>query len=225
MIIRRMFALSFAGLAAVAAASPGDFTLVVDSPRGEQSEDSALHGFVMLKDGASGARAVGTVGRAYSTSSGGDNTVWGVVTEAINLPGARGNVVGLEAAAVNMSPDNSGELRGIDVVYKNRMDLSLGDAVPAVGQNRFNDKSAALYVSSQPRSPAGEYSGWQAGIRFAPNSVDRSASVPYAVAIDASDVQVDAPFYLIVWRCGAVKCGLKPTDGGMTVAVDIERAP
>jgi hypothetical protein len=97
--------------------------------------------------------------------------------------------------------------------------------VPVVGQNRFNDSSEAILIASQPRSSAGEYSGWQTGIRFDRSSLDRSVSVPYAAAIDVSDAQVPATFYLIVWRCGKVKCGLKPTEDGAVVVRDIDNAP
>jgi hypothetical protein len=133
--------------------------------------------------------------------------------------------VGTESAVVNMSHDNDGELRGLDVVFKNRLDGALADPVPTVGQNRYNEHSAAVYVSAQPRSPAGEYSGWQAGIKFAATALDRSASVPWTAAIDASEVQAKAPFYLVVWRCGKVRCGLKPTEDGATIVTDIDNAP
>ena len=147
-----------------------------------------------------------------------------MVTEAINFPSASGNVIGLEAAAVNMSHDNRGAILGMDVVFKNRMDMGILEPVPEVGENRFNQNSLALHISAQPRSPAGEYSGWQTGIKFAAASLDRSVSVPYAVGIDYSEAQLPARFYLMVWRCGAVKCGLKPTATGAEVVVDIDRA-
>jgi hypothetical protein len=165
------------------------------------------------------------VGRAYSASRAPGNIMWGVVAEALNFPSAQGHIVGVESGVVNMSADNLGELRGLDVVFKDRMDTDLANPVPVVGANRFNANSSAVYVSSQPRSPAGEYSGWQAGIRFSRHSLDRSSSVPYAAAIDVSDAEVPATFYLIVWRCGKVKCGLKPTDSGATVVVDIDNVP
>jgi len=205
------------------AAGPGDFRLEVDSTRPPDSEDTALHGYVLLQPAASESRAVGTVGRAYSLSSRAGNTVWGVVTEAINFPVASGNVVGAESAVVNMAPGNTGELRGLDIVFKNRMDGSLGDPVPTVGENRFNESSAAVFISSQPRSPAGEYSGWQAGLRFGRSSLDRSASRPWTAAIDVSDVEVAAPFYLVVWKCGFVRCGLLLTAQGPVTVSDVDR--
>ena len=211
--------------AGIAMAQPGEFTSNVDSARPPMSEDSAVHGFLMLKNGAAGAHGVGVVGRAYSVSPGPDNTVWGVVAEAVNFAGANGNIVGMESGVVNMAPDNGAELRGLHIVLKNRMDLSEDRPVPVVGANRFNDQSEAIMISSQPRSSAGEFSGWQAGIKFDRHSLDRSASVPYAAAIDVSDAQVPATFYLIVWRCGKVKCGLKPTDDGAVIVTDIDRAP
>jgi hypothetical protein len=209
---------------AAAAAGNGDFRIVVDEPRGVRSEDAALHGFVLLNERAANAAAVGTVGRAFSLSRAPNNSVWGVVTEAINFPEASGHVVGLESAVVNMSHDNRGALRGVDVVFKNRMDTSIGSPVPGVGENRFNDGSAGLFISAQPRSPAGEYSGWQAGIKFARWSLDRSSSAPYAAGIDFSEAEVPAQFYLMVWRCGTVKCGLKAVDGGFAIVQDIDGA-
>ncbi len=211
--------------ATTARAVPGEFGLVVDSERGQSSEDKALQGFVMLQPGASHVHGVGSIGRAYSQSREQGNTVWGVVTEAVNFAGASGNVVGAESAVANMAHDNDGELRGLDVVFKNRGDAAIGDPVPTVGQNRYNDHSAAVYISAQPRSPAGEYSGWQAGIKFGSTALDRSASVPWTAAIDASEVQAVVPFYLVVWRCGKMRCGLKPTEDGATIITDIDRAP
>jgi hypothetical protein len=221
---RRILLAAVLAGAGIAAAQPGEFTSSVDSVRPPMSEDSAVHGFTMLKDGAADAHGVGVVGRAYSVSGGPDNTVWGLVAEAVNFAGARGNVVGMESGVVNMAPDNTGELRGLHVVFKNRMDLSVDHPVPVVGANRFNEQSEAIMISSQPRSTAGEYSGWQAGIKFDRNSLDRSASVPYAAAIDVSEVQVPATFYLIVWRCGKVKCGLQPTEDGAVIVTDIDNA-
>jgi hypothetical protein len=224
LVLARLLRLAVAaGVCATAHADPGSFTLMIDSDRDPSSEDKAVQGFVMLQPGASHARAVGSIGRAYSQSRAEGNTVWGVVTEAVNFAGASGHVVGTESAVANMSHDNTGELRGLDVVFKNRADGALGDPVPVVGQNRYNDHSAAVYVSAQPRSPAGEYSGWQAGIKFGSTALDRSASVPWTAAIDASEVQAVAPFYLVVWRCGKVRCGLKPTVDGATIVTDIDR--
>ena len=213
------------GLARVSVADPAQFTTVVDSSPAAPAEDSAVNGFTVVRPGSANAHAVGTVGRAYSASRAPGNTMWGVVAEALNFPGAQGHIVGMESGVVNMAADNPGELRGLDVVFKDRMDVDLGNPVPVVGQNRFNENSSAVYVSSQPRSSAGEYSGWQAGIRFSRNSLDRSASVPYAAAIDVSEAQVPATFYLIVWRCGDVKCGLKPTQDGAAIVRDIDHAP
>lgn len=209
----------------LAAADPGDFRPEVDSTRPPESEDTSLMGYVLLRPGASQSRAVGTVGRAFSLSARPGNTVWGVVTEAINFPTALGNVVGSEAAVVNMAPGNVGELRGLDVVFKNRPDSSLGDPVPDVGDNRFNESSAAVFISSQPRSSAGEYSGWQAGLRFGRSSLDRSAARPWTAAIDVSEVEVDAPFYLVVWKCGLVRCGLLLTAQGPVTVTGVDRMP
>jgi len=212
------------GCVEAAVADPVQFTTVVDSSPATPAEDSAVNGFTVVRPGSANAHAVGAVGRAYSASDAPGNTMWGVVAEALNFPGANGHIVGMESGVVNMSADNQGELRGLDVVFKNRMDVDIGNPVPVVGQNRFNENSSAVYVSSQPRSGAGEYSGWQAGIRFSRNSLDRSATVPYAAAIDVSEAVVPATYYLIVWRCGAVKCGLKPTQDGATIVHDIDHA-
>ncbi len=221
---RLLLGLAALAFARLASAQPGDFTTTVEDTRPPNSEDSALHGFIMLKDGATGVHAVGSVGRAYSVSPDAGNTVWGMVSEAVNFPVAQGNVVGIESGVVNMNPENEAQLRGLHVVFKNRTDLAIGSPVPVVGPNRFNENSAAVYIASQPRSGAGEYSGWQTGIKFDIDSLDRSASVPYAAAIDVSEAKVPATFYLIVWRCGDVKCGLKPTEDGATIVRDIDHA-
>lgn len=212
-------------LARAASADPGDFREVVSAPRTPYSEDFAVHGFTLLEPGAALTRGAGVIGRAYSLSPEASNTVWGIVAEAINFPQAAGHVVGIESGVVNMAPDTLGEIRGLHLVFKDRMDMSIGEPVTAVGRNLFNENSAAIYISSQPRSPAGEYSGWQAALKLDRHALDRTAAVPYAAAIDVSDVEVPATFYLIVWRCGDVKCGLKPTDDGAVVVRDIERLP
>ena len=222
---RTLGSLALLAFASLAMAQPGGFTTSVDDTRPPNSEDSALYGFLMLKEGATNAHAVGAVGRAYSVSPAPGNTVWGMVSEAINFPAANGKVVGIESGVVNMNPANDSQLRGLHVVFKDRTDIAIDAPVPVLGQNKFNENSVAIYVTSQPRSAAGEYSGWQTGIKFDTASLDRSASVPYAAAIDLSEAQVPATFYLIVWRCGEVKCGLKPTADGATIVRDIDRAP
>ena len=210
---------------AAPAAGPVDFESVVDQVRPPDSEDRAVQGFTLVDAGGAGVRAVGVVGRAYSVSNAPGNTLWGLVSEAVNLPAASGHIVGIESGIANMNPANAGELRGIDVVFKDRGDANLSAPVPVVGANGYNERSAAIYVSSQPRSSAGEYSGWQSGIKFDRHSLDRSVSIPYAAAVDVSEVEVPATFYLIVWRCGEVKCGLKPTGDGAVVVRDIEHLP
>ena len=222
--MKNALALLLALVSPAAAAETADFIHEVDALRGPESEDPAIRGLVVLGPHASGSRAVGAIGRAYSQSAGPGNTAWGVVTEAVNLPTGRGNLVGLESAIANMAHDNRSELRGLDIVFKNRFDVDYDVPVPVVGENRFNENSAAVYVSAQPRSPAGEYSGWQAGVKFGPGALDRSVGRPYAAAIDVSDAQPRAPLYLIVWKCGAVRCGLAPTDDGARIVVDIEAA-
>jgi hypothetical protein len=219
---QRWPALAFAA-ALGAHAAPGDFRLEVNDDRPAHSEDTALQGYALVQPQASNSRAVGTVGRAYSLSRLPGNTVWGVVSEAINFPGAQGNIVAIETAVVSAAHDNLGELRGIDVVFKDRMDPEIDDAVP-LGENRYNDRSAAVYISSQPRSPAGEYAGWQAGIRFARTSLDRSLSRPWTAAIDLSEVEVSVPFYLVVWACGPVRCGLRLDADGPVMVRDVDNA-
>lgn len=210
---------------AAGAAGPADFESVVDAIRPPDSEDRAVQGFTLVDARGAGARAVGVVGRAYSVSSAPGNTLWGLVSEAVNLPAGSGHIVGIESGVANMNPANAGALRGLDVVFKNRSDANLAAPVPVVGANAYNERSAAIYVSSQPRSPAGEYSGWQSGIKFDRHSLDRTASVRYAAAVDVSEVDLPEAYYLIVWRCGEVKCGLKPTEAGATVVRDIDRLP
>lgn len=48
--------------------------------------------------------------------------------------------------------------------------------------------------------------------------------MPYAAAIDVSEAQVQVPLYLIVWRRGRVKCGLKPAEDGAIILTDRQRA-
>lgn len=207
--------------ALAAAAQGGDFRVVVPDTDGDAHEVAAVQGAAIATQTARHVRLVGAAGRAFSLSANPAVSIWGLLAEAMNFPGASGHVIGLEVGAVNMAHANAGEIRGLDVVFKNRMDTAVSVGVP-LGENRYNDRSAAVYISAQPRSPSGEYAGWQTALKLGPASLDRSASVPYAAAIDVSELEVAVPFYVVVWRCGQVKCGLVAGDRGLTVVEDIE---
>jgi hypothetical protein len=157
--------------------------------------------------------AVGGIFRAaYLAGSGG--TAFGLATEAWADPGADANVVGAEFS-VRSHAGNQREMRGIDVVFKDRPD---GTPAVSLGDNRYNEHSAAVYISSQPRSASGEYAGWNAGIKFDASSLDRTASVPYAAAIDLTQLAARADTYFVVWSCPPQKCGLVlGVDGSVTV--------
>jgi hypothetical protein len=59
-------------------------------------------------------------------------------------------------------------------------------------------------------------------LKFDRISLDRTKSRAYAVAIDVSELEVqDAPWYVLMYRCGGTKCGLRV---GATGALEVWEA-
>lgn len=151
--------------------------------------------------------------------------VWGADIFAMGGLHADVQLVGAEIAAYQRNNNNRQVSAAINTIFGNRVPVS-APPPDGKGANRYNEFSMAWFVSAQPRSSAGEYSGWQTAIKLDASALDRTLSKPYASFLDASEVaMVDAPWYLVVYKCGAVKCGLKITDAGIEVWRDIDGAP
>ena len=130
---------------------------------------------------------------------------WGIATEAWSMPGAKSSLVGGEFSVVSLNHDQRHDIRGADLVFKNRRDGA--GSVGRVGENRYNENSRALNISSQPRSSTGEYCGWQTGVYFDKDSLDRTASKPYTALVDFTAITHKEP-WMMVWG-DAVKYGMK----------------
>ena len=129
---------------------------------------------------------------AYSLDPAGSaaSSVFGIACEAwtgdatTNAQTSAG-LKGIEPAVISQYHANDQNIWGMDVVFKNRRD---GGSVlhGSIGSNAFNRYSHALHISSQGRSPLGEYCGWNTGIYFASSSLDASIDGP-AIGIDFRD--------------------------------------
>lgn len=153
---------------------------------------SLMYGWVAALTRTSDAKQV-VPGYFVGEASGGTGTIWGIATEA--WTGTRSAVatsscvlVGAEFSCVSQYSNQSDAVIGVDVVFKNRPDALLTGAVRGgLGSNRYNLNSYAYWITSQPRSTAGEYCGWTRGIMFDTNSLDRDINGK-AVAIDMANV-------------------------------------
>ena len=117
----------------------------------------------------------------HGHSMGGTGTVWGCTTEAWTGDQTTGGVssttlCALENGVFSQYHNQVDRVIGTDNVFKNRPDDLIGGAVRGgLGANRYNANSIAYWVTSQPRSTAGEYCGWNRGLQFDANSLDASA--------------------------------------------------
>lgn len=104
--------------------------------------------------------------------------------DAENKGLANVGLIGIEPAIISQYHANTQALRGADIVFKNRRD---GGSLlhGSVGSNGFNRHSRAINISSQLRSPLGEFCGWARGIYFQEGALDASVD-GLAVGIDFS---------------------------------------
>jgi hypothetical protein len=131
---------------------------------------------------------------AYQEGS--DNqTTWGIACEAwtgnaTTAGTAKAALVGIEPAVLSQTHDNSRPKIGVDVVFKNRPDGVADVLFGSAGENRFNQNSEAIRISTgfnEDRPASGAFTGWSWGIRFMQNSLDQSVDRK-AIGIDLSAV-------------------------------------
>lgn len=154
--------------------------------------NAILYGFAsdVTRSGGTGF-VVGGQFSAYNSVVGNTSGMFGVVSQAWNQPGAAGNMVGAEFAVINETSSASSAKVGMDVVFKDRSDIS-ATVTSGISSNLYNEGAIALQVSSQARSTAGEYCGWLTGIYFTEDSMDRSTA-RNAIGIDFASVKYLAP--------------------------------
>lgn len=106
-----------------------------------------------------------------------DITIFGFASEAwTHETLSQATLKGGEVAVISQANSNIMQLRGLDVVFKNRSDIrevaNLGPA-QGLGGNKYNANSAGVTFSSNNRSALyGEYCGWGTGIRFNADCLD-----------------------------------------------------
>ncbi|WP_322062764.1 hypothetical protein [Paraburkholderia sp. J63] len=135
-------------------------------------------------------------GYALDPAGGGTaGSVWGIATEAWNgnpttAPVRTATLVAGEFAVFSQYDKNTNPIVGVNPVFYNRAggaaDVLHGNA----GGNQFNKNSVAVLISNgfnKPRPPSGAYSGWNTGISFESNSLDKSVDRG-AVGIDLGKV-------------------------------------
>lgn len=117
----------------------------------------------------------------------GNSDTWGVAAEGVQLPGAYGASIGVEATARNSTSDNTSNKYGVYITFKNRWDYETAP-VQGLGANQYNLNSQALRIDSNPRSTFNEFCGWNRGIVFGANSLDAAQSGALATGIDFSEI-------------------------------------
>jgi hypothetical protein len=164
------------------------------------------------------------VGGAFRSHANGSWAAWGIATEAVSAPDSIAHLVGAEIVVASRNGNSDQAVKwGLPIIFGNRATGNDGPLEGPIGKNAFNENAKAVLIQGYARSPAGEYSGWQTGIYFDKTSMDRTVSKPYASAIDVSDVQSQgAPWYLVTYRCGTLRCGLKASVVGIEIWRDID---
>lgn len=188
------------------------YNITIDSAEQGNTEQAAVSAFSWA--GLDNRRnIVGGALRAYSASTY-PTGVWGADIYAVNAPGTPLQLVGAEIAVYQRNHANWQVSAAINTIFGSR--LPVDDPDHTMGENRYNENSIAWLVTAQPRPTPGEFSGFQTGIKFDRVSLDRSRSRGWTAAIDVSPLEVwdDARFYLVVFRCGALRCGLRLTETG-----------
>lgn len=201
--------------------NPDPHFLTISPPDWYDAEQAAVSGFSW---GTHPARvAVGGAFRGYS-----DGSPWafGISTEAISSPTSTAHVIGQEIDVISRNPNSAGAAKwGLNIILMNRTTGPAGNVESGLGANRYNENSRAVVIESFARSTTGEYAGWQTGIHFGKTAFDRTVSKPYASAIDVSEVEALVAWYVLVWRCGELKCGLKVNGNNLEVWRNIDMLP
>ncbi len=186
--------------------------LHVDFTGGDSGTQYAIIGETTKTSGTNST--VGGGFHAYSKGSTG--SVWGIATEAwtgdIDTEGtSSATLIGGEFSIVSQYHANANTLVGVDIVFKNRSDADTELEHGGAGDNKYNDNSRAIQISSQDPTSAGEYCGWQTAI-YLSDKLDQSTTKAYTSVIDLSaattDVQGGYP-WVFIWRIAAVYFGIR----------------
>lgn len=156
------------------------------------------------------------------TLGGHTSLTFGGAYEAWKGKDALGGSIGIEAAVVQLNPNDFTYPRiGLDVVFKNREDAAvqggnainvLGLAGYGTGTNYYNANSWAIQISSQNRSDSNAtFVGWNRGIRLRHYALDTALVPPFDVAkaYDPGDYTFYAGRIYVAKELGVA--GLLPT--------------
>lgn len=127
--------------------------------------ENIIYGFACNVHHSSGGLAALTVGAQINAwgEVGSQGDVFGIACTAIGQPfsGTR-NLIGFEPDVANQVSTSTGAKWGSNPVFKNRGD-GVAATVEGLGSNLFNYNTIGTNYTSQGRSTAGEYCGWNIG--------------------------------------------------------------
>lgn len=196
--------------------------ITIDPPQWYDAEQAAVSGYSW---GSNPARiAVGGAFRGYSNGS---PWAFGIATESISSPTSTAHLVNeMDIVSRNGNSVDSAKW-GLNIIFFNRATGASGALESPIGANAFNKNAHALEVESLPRTAAGEYSGWNIFAHFGASAFDRTTDRAYASVVDLSDVTAneEVPVYVVVYRCGQARCGLKVSTLGLELWELIDTTP
>lgn len=147
--------------------------------------------------------------------------VWGANFESTSAPEANNHLVGIEIGVYGRNGTCSWCVkRGLYMIFRNS-----AEAEPE-GPGEFHNENATVMQIGATGASERHYSGFQSVISFDQTAMDRTVSKPYISIVDTSDLKVrkDTPLYLLVYKCGDDKCGLKVTENGqLEIYRDIDK--
>lgn len=164
-------------------------------------------------------------GDAYGTGK--EYGVFGANLVAVGPIGHEGALIGVEISPVRYGSATTSAKIGTELVFINRTDNG-GPAPDGLGSNRYNYYSFAHRVTSQPRSPSGEFCGWNVGLGFLTDSMDECNPPAWSavVAYQAGQMVTSggAPYRAIQASVNQVPAAISaywvPTGSAKAICID-----
>lgn len=111
---------------------------------------------------------VGAQFSAYANVGVVGQIMFGANTAAVGESGSDCSLVGIEVDAGTRTSHSASSKTGMDIVFFN------GGAPEGLGGNLYNYNAVAMHLSSQTRTAAGEFCGWNIGWSLSPLCMDTS---------------------------------------------------
>jgi hypothetical protein len=161
---------------------------------------------------------------SFANSNDERDVMWGSMPIVCNgnetrAPQADHVMVGTELNVIQQYNNGSLPKVGENLVFFNRYMKAQNTLMPK-GPNRFNVNTTALFISSQAPSAAGEFCGWEKGIRFDKNSLSPSVEESAPTAIDMRDNTVMGAGgnpWLVLFRKGRYTYGIRFNTESMCI--------